>query len=129
MGKEESIISHPSSLNFFKYILSSFVELVLFVWGIEIKKPREISAFQLRTVVFSYSQSPSMSCITGDYGDSALCVATKILNLKAIPSRRFADRKRQVAVRCNKNTKSESYSQFRRPLYRRAARCALQQKY
>ena len=81
MGKEESIISHPFSLNFFKYILSSFVELALFVWGIEIKKPREISAFQLRTVVFFYSQSPSMSCITGDYGDYAMRCQQKYMQI------------------------------------------------
>jgi|GEM_PF-5306516 len=41
-----------------------------------------------------------------------LCVATKILNLKAIPSRTRIPRSRPAAVRCNKNTKSESYSQL-----------------
>ena len=41
-----------------------------------------------------------------------LCVATKILNLKAIPSPTPSTRTVPSAVRCNKNTKSESYSQF-----------------
>ena len=41
-----------------------------------------------------------------------LCVATKILNLKAIPSRLERVQERGAAVRCNKNTKSESYSQY-----------------
>ena len=40
-----------------------------------------------------------------------LCVATKILNLKAIPSENFDIENIFEAVRCNKNTKSESYSQ------------------
>ena len=40
-----------------------------------------------------------------------LCVATKILNLKAIPSYLFCSSLLFDAVRCNKNTKSESYSQ------------------
>ena len=42
-----------------------------------------------------------------------LCVATKILNLKAIPSLIFVIKKNFLAVRCNKNTKSESYSQWK----------------
>ena len=46
-----------------------------------------------------------------------LCVATKILNLKAIPSRFISEGSEAAAVRCNKNTKSESYSQWRIRLY------------
>ena len=42
---------------------------------------------------------------------TTLCVATKILNLKAIPSDYDGIGTAAQAVRCNKNTKSESYSQ------------------
>ncbi|EOA09814.1 hypothetical protein A343_1520 [Porphyromonas gingivalis JCVI SC001] len=39
-----------------------------------------------------------------------LCVATKILNLKAIPSGDVIELDGIKAVRCNNITKSESYS-------------------
>ena len=58
-----------------------------------------------------------------------LCVATKILNLKAIPSIQFGIASELVAVRCNKNTKSESYSQWLLSGSLLKLRCALQQKY
>ncbi|ATS03839.1 hypothetical protein CS374_01750 [Porphyromonas gingivalis] len=58
-----------------------------------------------------------------------LCVATKILNLKAIPSGSGRLGGRTEAVRCNKNTKSESYSQYGLGGTNTAWGCALQQKY
>ncbi|ATS03838.1 hypothetical protein CS374_01745 [Porphyromonas gingivalis] len=58
-----------------------------------------------------------------------LCVATKILNLKAIPSAPAAMPRPAQAVRCNKNTKSESYSQWDRAITHIPNCCALQQKY
>ena len=58
-----------------------------------------------------------------------LCVATKILNLKAIPSERTKKKSKNYAVRCNKNTKSESYSQYDVKKSLSDLSCALQQKY
>ena len=58
-----------------------------------------------------------------------LCVATKILNLKAIPSNYSKISNSYEAVRCNKNTKSESYSQLVERVSACEVRCALQQKY
>ncbi len=60
---------------------------------------------------------------------SMLCVATKILNLKAIPSNSDTIVQFLEAVRCNKNTKSESYSQSEACGKNIALSCALQQKY
>ena len=58
-----------------------------------------------------------------------LCVATKILNLKAIPSHLGMRIQTSRAVRCNKNTKSESYSQYASSIDEVRRCCALQQKY
>ena len=58
-----------------------------------------------------------------------LCVATKILNLKAIPSVSSKQPAFSSAVRCNKNTKSESYSQYYGVNTKLRCGCALQQKY
>ncbi|KGN74098.1 hypothetical protein HR17_06055 [Porphyromonas gulae] len=61
--------------------------------------------------------------------DIKLCVATKLLNLKAIPSISAAAPTQAKAVRCNKITKSESYSQWEKYQSELADRCALQQNY
>ena len=57
-----------------------------------------------------------------------LCVATKLLNLKAIPSLTGLQSFSGIAVRCNKITKSESYSQCIRLDKNRFTRCAMTAK-
>ena len=69
-----------------------------------------------------------MSCITGDYGDSAVR-CNKNTKSESYSQLSPALQDIEVAVRCNKNTKSESYSQSQQVGIRGFMGCALQQKY